>query len=208
MKYTKFGLMLLLLASVAVAGIVPPPVNQASVAVTGGTINGTTVGATTRATGAFTTLGANALTTITGTSGTIATVRGTTAADSNFIVGNSIGDMVFRALAGGDAIIYSDTGRAFQLGSNGAIARISMASAGGVTITSSLSVGAGALTLTTGAVGLSRITASGTAPGAGGGKLELVCGTNAGTAKLVIAAGTSATALTVLDNIGAGVSGC
>lgn len=64
------------------------------------------------------------------------------------------------------------------------------------------------LTLTNGAVGMAKITASGSAPGAGGAKLELVCGTVPGSAKLVIAAGTSATVVTVVDNIGAGVTGC
>lgn len=64
------------------------------------------------------------------------------------------------------------------------------------------------LTLTPGALAFPKITASASAPGAAGAKLELVCGTNAGTAKLVIAAGTSATVVTIVDNIGAGVSGC
>lgn len=64
------------------------------------------------------------------------------------------------------------------------------------------------LTLTAGALGLPKMTASASAPGATGGKLELVCGTNAGSAKLVAYAGTSATAVTVLDNIGSGVTGC
>lgn len=64
------------------------------------------------------------------------------------------------------------------------------------------------LTLTAGALGMSKITASGTAPGAAGAKFEVVCGTNAGTAKLIMAAGTSATAVTVIDNVGAGVTGC
>lgn len=65
-----------------------------------------------------------------------------------------------------------------------------------------------ALTLTSGALGLAKIAASASAPGAGGGKVELVCGTNAGTAKLVAYAGTSGTATLILDNIGAGVTGC
>lgn len=64
------------------------------------------------------------------------------------------------------------------------------------------------LTLTAGAVGMGKMTASASAPGATGAKMELVCGTNAGTAKLVIAAGTSATVVTIIDNIGAGVTGC
>ncbi len=67
-----------------------------------------------------------------------------------------------------------------------------------------------ALTLSSGEVGLARLTSSGsgTAPGAAGGKFELVCGTTRGTAKLIVYAGTSATAATILDNIGAGVAGC
>lgn len=65
-----------------------------------------------------------------------------------------------------------------------------------------------ALTLTQGAIGMSKMTASGSAPGASGLKLEVVCGTNAGTAKITALAGTSTTAVTVLDNIGAGVTGC
>lgn len=68
--------------------------------------------------------------------------------------------------------------------------------------------GSTALTLTAGAVGLPRITASASAPGASGSKLEVVCGTNAGTAKLVMYAGTSTTAATVADNVGTGVTGC
>jgi hypothetical protein len=64
------------------------------------------------------------------------------------------------------------------------------------------------LTLTAGAFGMSKMTASASAPGAAGGKLELVCGTNSGSAKLIAIAGTSATAVTVIDNIGSGVTGC
>lgn len=71
-----------------------------------------------------------------------------------------------------------------------------------------LSLGATTLTLTAGAFGLPKMTASASAPGATGGKIELVCGTNAGSAKLIAYAGTSGTAVTILDNIGSGVSGC
>jgi hypothetical protein len=76
------------------------------------------------------------------------------------------------------------------------------------TFSTTASIGGASLTLTTGALGLSKMTASGSAPGAAGGKLELVCGTNAGTAKLTVSAGTSSTPATVLDNIGSGVTGC
>lgn len=65
-----------------------------------------------------------------------------------------------------------------------------------------------ALTLNNGEIGLPKITASGSAPGAAGLKLATVCGTNAGTAKIIAYAGTSTTPATVLDNIGSGVTGC
>lgn len=64
------------------------------------------------------------------------------------------------------------------------------------------------LTLTAGSIGMTKITASGTAPGAAGVKFEVVCGTNAGTAKLTMSAGTSATPVTIVDNVGAAVTGC
>lgn len=64
------------------------------------------------------------------------------------------------------------------------------------------------LTVANGEFGIAKTTASGTAPGAAGVKLAAVCGTNAGTAKLIMSAGTSGTAVTVLDNVGAGVTGC
>lgn len=61
---------------------------------------------------------------------------------------------------------------------------------------------------TAGEVGLSKIADPASAPGAGSVKLTAVCGTNAGTAKIIVRAGTSATAVTLLDNVGAGVTGC
>ena len=53
-------------------------------------------------------------------------------------------------------------------------------------------------------LGLSKVTAAAAAPGATFGKLALINGTTAGTAKLVAYAGTSATPVTIVDNIGAG----
>ena len=47
-----------------------------------------------------------------------------------------------------------------------------------------------------------------TAPGAGNIRFQVVCGTNAGTAKIQVIGGTSTTPQTLLDNIGSGVSGC
>lgn len=82
--------------------------------------------------------------------------------------------------------------------------------AGSGLVSGSFSIGAQAngLTLTSGAFGLTKITPSASAPGAAGAKLEVVCGTNTGTAKLIMYAGTSATAITIVDNVGTGVTGC
>lgn len=64
------------------------------------------------------------------------------------------------------------------------------------------------LNVADGQLGFRKITNPAAAVGASGGSIFLVCGTNAGTAKLVAVAGTSATLSTVVDNIGAGVTGC
>lgn len=89
---------------------------------------------------------------------------------------------------------------------------ISTGAVGGTTgslIAANLQTGGSALlTLTAGAFGMAKMTASGTAPGATGLKIEAVCGTNAGSMKLVAAAGTSGTAVTIIDNIGSGATGC
>lgn len=61
---------------------------------------------------------------------------------------------------------------------------------------------------TNGDINIVKRAANTTAPGAGNAKFEVLCGTNAGTAKLVMYAGTSTTAVTVVDNVGAGVTGC
>jgi hypothetical protein len=64
------------------------------------------------------------------------------------------------------------------------------------------------LILTAGAIGYAKITPSSSAPGAAGAKEEWVCGTNSGTAKKIAYAGTSATPVTMMDNVGSGVTGC
>jgi hypothetical protein len=79
---------------------------------------------------------------------------------------------------------------------------------GNTNVQNGLSVGAQNLTMSQGEFGLSKIAASGTAPGPSGVKLEAVCGSTAGTAKIIAYAGTSATPVTIVDNIGSGVSGC
>ncbi|HYC00462.1 MAG TPA: hypothetical protein VEC57_15095 [Candidatus Limnocylindrales bacterium] len=87
---------------------------------------------------------------------------------------------------------------------NGAGSTVNMA----ILDAGALRIGSWTAALTAGALGLPKMTASGTAPGAAGLKLEVVCGTNAGSAKIIAYAGTSTTATTVLDNIGSGVTGC
>ena len=123
-------------------------------------------------------------------------------------------------IAAGRAIVWSSSDTDANFGVDTSASRISAgligvgtgaagSTAGGLMMsTAQISPVSTALTLTAGAVGLGKMTASASAPGATGGKLELVCGTNAGSAKLVIAAGTSATTVTVVDNIGSGVTGC
>lgn len=113
--------------------------------------------------------------------------------------------------AGNNGDVVAKTGTKVGSGSGAPTQTIALTIKGEtqeVDIATRISVGVTGLTLTTGAYGLAKITASASAPGAAGGKLELVCGTNAGSAKLIIAAGTSATAVTVVDNVGSGVTGC
>ena len=64
------------------------------------------------------------------------------------------------------------------------------------------------LALAVAELGFQRQVAGNSAPGAAGGKIAFVCGTNAGTLKIIAFAGTSATPVTVTDNIGAAVTGC
>lgn len=206
----KLIALLILIPLTAYAAIITGSANTASI--TGGTINNTTIGGTTPASAAF----------------TLVTMGSATA------TGISTGEIGFpnsAALrwrnAANDAyrnVLYLDSSDNLQLGGGGATNNTVIAVAGAGTIatfsttglavtgnvkaSTTLSTGASTLTLTTGAVGLSKMTASASAPGAGGAKLELVCGTNAGTAKLIMYAGTSGTAVTVLDNVGAGVTGC
>lgn len=64
------------------------------------------------------------------------------------------------------------------------------------------------LFLGTGEIGMTTGTAGASAPGAAGGKIHFVCGTNPGTLKLVAHGGTSNGTYVILDNIGAGATGC
>ena len=57
-------------------------------------------------------------------------------------------------------------------------------------------------------IGIAKGATSTTAPGASGLKLGVICGTNPGTLMIVAYAGSSTTPSTVVDNVGAGVTGC
>jgi len=108
----------------------------------------------------------------------------------------------------GGAVAFSSLNSTAGTKGSGAELNTSWSAGDTIKIDGKFQIGTASLTLTAGAVGLPKMTASASAPGAGGGKIELVCGTNAGSAKLVAYAGTSSTAVTILDNIGSGVTGC
>lgn len=55
-----------------------------------------------------------------------------------------------------------------------------------------------------GALTQSKVAASGTSPGAGVCKIESVTGTTGSSCKLIVSCGTSATTVTIVDNIGTG----
>lgn len=74
----------------------------------------------------------------------------------------------------------------------------------GLTVTSMLSSAPASVHGVVGEIGLGKITASASAPGAASCKISAVAGTNAGTCKLISYCGTSATPTTLLDNIGSG----
>jgi hypothetical protein len=95
----------------------------------------------------------------------------------------------------------------FRLADDSADAAITAAAgtfSGAVAANTTLNVGGVAATLATGETGGAKITASGSAPGAGTAKFERVAGTNAGSCKMISYAGTSTTPVTIVDNVGSG----
>lgn len=85
-------------------------------------------------------------------------------------------------------------------------------SMGDQTASSGVAAGFGQYTQFLGGIIMTKEAVDTSAPAANGGtgtvRLQVVCGTNSGTAKIQVIGGTSTTPQTLLDNIGAGVSGC
>jgi hypothetical protein len=74
-----------------------------------------------------------------------------------------------------------------------------------INVATALTVGSStAATLSTGETAGTKISASGTAPGAGYAKFEWTAGTTGGSCKLISYAGTSPTPVTIVDNVGSG----
>lgn len=67
-----------------------------------------------------------------------------------------------------------------------------------------IGAGSNSATASSGELGFSKISASGTAPAAGFAKIEAVAGTNVGSCKIIAYAGTSTTPVTIVDNVGTG----
>ena len=164
--------------------------------------------------------------------------RGTYAAPTKHLSGDTLGSIQWQGSAGGLTAVNGPLLSAFALSDGDAASpsykldilgnstldtiRVGVSAtpeiqvtAGFVTLVASLRASGYAmigsatpLALTAGAIGFTKITASGSAPGAAGAKEEWVCGTGAGTAKKIAYAGTSATAVTIVDNVGTGVTGC
>jgi hypothetical protein len=131
------------------------------------------------------------------------------------LLGNNAGQTTLTT--GNDIIIISD-GSACDTNSPN---RLMMCGSGGTflqftgTNTAASSIGyvpggflVGSTTVTTNVgnaeIGIKEATLSGVAPGAGIGKLAVAAGTSVGTCKLVFYGGSTATPVTVLDNVGSG----
>jgi hypothetical protein len=108
----------------------------------------------------------------------------------------------FGNVSGGSAAAYlcGNTGTA------GATAGTDTQVGCGLSITSGgvAVIGVVSATGSRGELGFDKLTASGTAPGAGSAKMAWVAGTVAGSCKLISYAGTSTTPVTIVDSVGAG----
>jgi hypothetical protein len=106
---------------------------------------------------------------VVGATTSISAFRRTTADDTQILVGNTAGDLQIRALANGNGLIYSDTGKTLGFGSNGSgTAQITLDTSGNLGIgaaspTALLDVNADTMRLRT-----ARTPASATAAGNAG----------------------------------------
>lgn len=181
---------------------------------TGGTLNNATVGATTASTGAFTTLTASGTATFSG----FTTINRGSSAFSTGVepkVTGSGGEVgyghVNTGTGGKDWYLISTANATGILCAGGGFvfySNVDAAQRGCFNSNGAFILGNVGLTAVAAELGMAKIAASGSAPGASGAKLAVVCGTGAGTAKLIMYAGTSTTPVTVADNVGTGVSGC
>lgn len=129
----------------------------------------------------------------------------------------SVGLMGYTSFLGGPLLASSNTGTGTPhpwhlcsytglfSGLDAAHCVVQGESAGSLTVPGVTTLGATAqATGASGELAMAKISASGTAPGAGFGKMEWVAGTTAGTCKLIAYAGTSTTPTTIIDNVGGG----
>lgn len=133
-----------------------------------------------------------------GYGGSLDFYRGSTAigtlSDSAYLLNDNTNDMAIGAAS------------AFRIYTNGLVSNLLAATfdtSGNVKLPVSLQVGGSGATVAAGETAGAKISASGSAPGAGYAKMEWIAGTNSGTCKLISYAGTSTTPVTIIDNVGA-----
>ena len=100
--------------------------------------------------------------------------------------------------------VRTASNHALFLGTNNATT-MELSTGGNTYMLGGLAIGAfPPATVSAGEFGATKIAASGVAPGAGFAKMEWVAGTAGGSCKLIAYAGTSATPVTIVDNVGTG----
>lgn len=107
------------------------------------------------------------------------------------------------AIAISAGLKFQFTSSFLGMGSGQSVSWFPTASISGSADTSISRLGVGLVGIN-GQLAIPKVSGTGTAPGAGQLKLEVVAGTNAGSCKIQAYAGTSTTPVTVLDNVGSG----
>jgi hypothetical protein len=131
---------------------------------------------------------------------TIATIQ--SAVTNTWSVSDTSAHFVFRTTAGGTTTPATEMSlyAGLIVGSG-----TTDPGAGYATVQNGITVGSNTpATLSAGELAETKISASGTAPGAGYAKMAWIAGTNGGTCKLISYAGTSTTPTTIVDNVGSG----